>query len=136
MERAFTRLSAPSVSEFEEAGVVADPIIYRTQNLYNNVSFMYPHANIWLTGHSVSSPIPHRLTRPDESHLAWGRPRISYRIILRRTCRGIRVTRRSPRCATSASAVTSRTSDGKDGHHSCIPQCGSNPDGRLHWCIQ
>lgn len=28
-------------------------------NLYNNVSYMYPNANIWLTGHSVSflSPV-------------------------------------------------------------------------------
>lgn len=23
-------------------------------NLYNNVTYMYPNANIWLTGHSVS----------------------------------------------------------------------------------
>lgn len=25
-------------------------------NLYNNVTYMYPKANIWLTGHSVSCP--------------------------------------------------------------------------------
>ena len=24
-----------------------------SQNLYNNVSYMYPQANIWLTGHSL-----------------------------------------------------------------------------------
>ena len=27
------------------------------QNLYNNVTYMYPNANIWLTGHSLGGSL-------------------------------------------------------------------------------
>jgi putative lipase involved disintegration of autophagic bodies len=30
--------------------------IAEIQNLYNNVTYMYPNANIWLVGHSVCRP--------------------------------------------------------------------------------
>jgi lipase ATG15 len=28
-----------------------------SQNLYNNVSYMYPNANIWLSGHSLGGAL-------------------------------------------------------------------------------
>lgn len=49
-------------------------------NLYNNVTYMYPKANIWLTGHSVSlrQPQQHQLlAHPWESPPLLPRPHLS-----------------------------------------------------------
>lgn len=38
--------------QVQKAGII---LLYTDrQNLYNNVTYMYPNANIWLVGHSVS----------------------------------------------------------------------------------
>jgi putative lipase involved disintegration of autophagic bodies len=84
------------------------------QNLYNNVTYMYPNANIWLIG----SYILHTLSMIVLINIICGRafswrfPRLTPRCHLWRSCGGIRSPRRETCSITAPSPITRKYSQG------------------------
>lgn len=114
-----------------EQALTEDSLYYAIGiNLYNNVTYMYPNANIWVTGSSNNARNAHyRCPFVSRPLFGW-RASVTRRCYIRSPCSGIRVPRRKAGCCSSPSTFSSVN----PACYPCVPQRRSNPNGYLYWC--